>query len=127
MKWALTFYIVSLPVATIGQPFEEHAVAAVLMAEAWSEGVGGMTAVGEVIHQRSREKGCTPLEVVSARRGRWHAFSCLNGATINQLIGKFRAGEVDVIAGIEHHPQSVFSLVNHFDGSESSVPYPIEA
>ena len=61
------------------------------MAEAWSEGVRGMTAVAEVIQQRSLEKGRTPLQTVAARKGRIHAFSCLNGTTLDALIGKFGA------------------------------------
>ena len=71
------------------QTREEQAVAAVLMGEAWSEGVQGMTAVAEVIHQRALEKGRTPLQIVSARRGRIHAFSCLNHTTLERLIAKF--------------------------------------
>jgi spore germination cell wall hydrolase CwlJ-like protein len=89
MKWELTLCMLGVAGAALGQSDRERAVAAVLMAEAWSEGVQGMTAVAEVIHQRTLEKGCTPLEVVSARRGRIHAFSCLNGTTVNRLIGKF--------------------------------------
>lgn len=49
-----------------------------------------MTAVAEVIHQRAKEKGWTPLRVVAAHRGRIHAFSCLNGTTMDQLISRFR-------------------------------------
>ena len=75
----------------MGQTYEEQAVAAVLMGEAWSEGVQGMTAVAEVIHQRAKDKGWTPLQVVTSHRGRTHAFSCLNGKTIEQLISKFKS------------------------------------
>ena len=73
-----------------GQTYEEEAVAAVLMGEAWSEGVRGMTAVAEVIHERSKAKRWSPLRVVTAHRGRIHAFSCLNGTTLDQLISKFK-------------------------------------
>jgi spore germination cell wall hydrolase CwlJ-like protein len=59
------------------------------MGEAWSEGVLGMTAVAEVIHQRSMDKSKAPLEIISANRGQIHAFSCLNGTTLNRLIQKF--------------------------------------
>lgn len=65
-------------------------MAAVLMGEAWSEGVRGMTAVADVIHQRAIEKHWTPLRVISQHRGRVHAFSCVNGTSINHLIEKFR-------------------------------------
>ena len=64
------------------------------MGEAWSEGIPGMTAVAEVIYQRSKEKGRSPLRVITASRGRIHAFSCLNGTTIDQLISKFK-GQAD--------------------------------
>jgi len=53
-----------------------------------------MTAVAEVIYQRAREKGWTPLRAVTAHRGRIHAFSCLNGTTIDQLISRFK-GQTD--------------------------------
>lgn len=72
-----------------GVTYEEQAVAAVLMGEAWSEGPRGMTAVAEVIHQRAVEKGRAPLQIISASRGRIHAFSCLNGTTVKHLIGRF--------------------------------------
>lgn len=72
-----------------GATYQERAVAAILMGEAWSEGVPGMTAVAEVIHERAVEKGWTPLRVVTSHGRRIHAFSCLNGTTINRLIRKF--------------------------------------
>jgi len=72
------------------QTREEQAVAAVLMGEAWSEGVEGMTAVAEVIYQRSSEKGRTPFRTVAGHRGRAHTFSCVNGTTLDNLIRKFR-------------------------------------
>ena len=90
MKRLLTFLLCSLPLAVLGQTYEEEAVAAVLMGEAWSEGVRGMTAVADVIRQRAMEKGRTPLQIVEFHRGRTHAFSCLNGTTLNRLIEKFR-------------------------------------
>ena len=74
----------------MGQTYEEQAVAAVLMGEAWSEGVRGMTAVAEVIHQRALEKDRTPLQIVAARRRGVHAFSCVNGSTLRRLISKFK-------------------------------------
>ena len=94
MKWLLTFCLFGTPLTAFGQTYQERAIAAVLMGEAWSEGAQGMTAVAEVIHQRAIEKGRTPLQVVAAHRGRIHAFSCLNGTTLNRLIRKF-SGERD--------------------------------
>jgi spore germination cell wall hydrolase CwlJ-like protein len=91
MKWLFTIYI-GLFVAGFTAPaqtYEERAVAAVLMGEAWSEGATGMTAVANVIHQRVIEKGRTPLEVVAAHGERIHAFSCVDGTSLDQLIQKF--------------------------------------
>ena len=90
MKWLLTFYLCGLVLTAPGQTYQERAVAAVLMGEAWSEGTRGMTAVTEVIHERAVEQDRTPLQVVSAKSGRVHAFSCLNGTTMDRLIQKFR-------------------------------------
>ena len=89
MKWLLTVCMWSLTFTTTGATYEERAVASVLMGEAWSDGFRGMTAVAEVIHQRSLEKGKSPLQVISAHRRRVHAFSCLNGTTLDRLIQKF--------------------------------------
>jgi spore germination cell wall hydrolase CwlJ-like protein len=89
MKWFLTFCLCGLPLAAPTQTYQEKAVAAVLMGEAWSEGAKGMAAVAEVIHQRAMEKGRTPLQVVAAYRGRIHAFSCINGTSLDRLIRKF--------------------------------------
>ena len=90
MKLLLTLLLCCASLLAAAQTHEERAVAAILMAEAWSEGVMGMTAVAEVIHQRVIEKKKTPLEVISARRGRYHAFSCLNGSSLSVLIEKFQ-------------------------------------
>ena len=91
MKEFLAFLLCGLPLAASGQTYEEQAVAAVLMGEAWSEGTPGMIAVADVIRQRAMEKDRTPLQVVEFHRGRVHAFSCLNGTTLDRLIGKFQA------------------------------------
>lgn len=73
----------------LAQTYQEKVVAAVLMGEAWGEGERGMTAVAEVIHQRSKDQGKTPLQVVTHRVKRIHAFSCLNGTTPDKLVKKF--------------------------------------
>jgi len=91
MKWLLPFLFSCAPWVLPAQTYQEKAIAAVLMGEAWSEGVQGMSAVAEVIHQRALEKGWTPLHVVTAHRGRIHAFSCLNGTSLDHLIQKFSA------------------------------------
>jgi spore germination cell wall hydrolase CwlJ-like protein len=72
--------------ATYGQKM----VAAVLMAEAWSEGELGMTAVAEVIRTRADATGTSPLAVISTPKH----FSCLNRTSVDKLYKKF-AGERD--------------------------------
>jgi spore germination cell wall hydrolase CwlJ-like protein len=89
MKWLLSFCLYGLQLSALAQTYQEKAVAAVVMGEAWSEGAPGMTAVAEVIHQRAVEKRQSPLQIVSARLGQFHAFSCVNGTTIDRLIWKF--------------------------------------
>jgi N-acetylmuramoyl-L-alanine amidase len=91
MTKALTICLWLGCLAAVAQSYEDRAVAAVLMGEAWSEGMRGMTAVAEVIQQRALEKRQTALQVVSTRRGRVHAFSCLNGTTLDELVKKFSA------------------------------------
>jgi spore germination cell wall hydrolase CwlJ-like protein len=78
----------ALPAAA--QTYEEKVIAAVLMGEAWGEGTNGMTAVAEVIHQRSVDKQKTLLQIVTTHSGHIHAFSCLNGTSPSQLISKFK-------------------------------------
>jgi N-acetylmuramoyl-L-alanine amidase len=92
--WVLLLVLFVLPFPAYCQTYEEKAVAAILMAEAWSEGTQGMMAVAEVIHQRSVEKQRTPLQVISTHRGGVHTFSCLNGTTMDALIEKF-SGKAD--------------------------------
>jgi N-acetylmuramoyl-L-alanine amidase len=67
--------------ATYGQ----KVVAAVLMAEAWSEGEVGMMAVAEVIHTRAQTACISPLAVVKSSR----QFSCLNWTTPDALYERF--------------------------------------
>jgi hypothetical protein len=68
-----------------GQTYQEKIVAAVLTAEAATEGKRGMLAVAEVVNQRSKDKNKTPYQVVTAGKGRKRAFSCLNGTTPDKL------------------------------------------
>ena len=89
MKWFALLYLCIMQLAASAQTYQEKAVAAVLMGEAWSEGLSGMTAVAEVVHQRAEEKGQAPLQIISAHRGHFHAFSCLLGTTLDRLIRKF--------------------------------------
>ncbi|MFM1943237.1 MAG: hypothetical protein RI897_2219 [Verrucomicrobiota bacterium] len=70
--------------------YQEKAVAAVLMGEAWGEGTIGMTAVGEVIRERANRLKRTPLRIVTTGKNGYHAFSCLNGTHIDALITKFQ-------------------------------------
>lgn len=65
--------------------YGQRIVAAVLMGEAWGEGERGMTAVAEVIHNRARETGKSPLSVV-LKKGE---FSSLGRTTPERLYRKF--------------------------------------
>ena len=88
MKLIATIMLVLLPLAAKTaetSTYGQRVVAAVLMGEARGEGEVGMTAVAEVIRNRAREAGKSPLEIVS-KRGE---FSCLNGKSPEQLYRKF--------------------------------------
>lgn len=74
------------PLRCLSQPWQEKAVAAVLMAEAANQGHIGMVAVGEVISRRCAEKSKTPIQVITQRA----AFSSLNGTTLEALVRKQR-------------------------------------
>jgi len=126
----LAFCLSGTELAAASWSYEERAVAAVLMGEAWSEGVRGMTAVAEVIHQRAKEKDRSPMQVVTKRRGRVQAFSCLNRTTIGALIRKFEE-EADfqralrIAKTVCRHPQllpGITSSANHFTKS-TERPY----
>lgn len=99
----LSLFVLSMPMAA--STFEHKVVAAVLMAEAWSDGKHGMLAVGEVIRERARLRKRTPLEVVTERR----AFSCLNRTTPRALVAKFEsladfAWALDTARTVVDHP-----------------------
>jgi spore germination cell wall hydrolase CwlJ-like protein len=89
MKRLITICLCALQGSALAATYEERGVAAVLMGEAWSEGPRGMTAVAEVIHQRAVEKGKAPLDIILSRRGQYHAFSSLNGTTLDRLVQKY--------------------------------------
>ena len=73
-----------------GQTFDEKVVAAVLLGEAEDQGRAGQLAVAEVIANRARIKRVSPLKVVTSRSGKVHAFSCLNGKTVDEIVNKYR-------------------------------------
>ncbi len=83
MKHALILSFL-LPVAALSQTYQHKVVAAVILGEAACQGSDGMLAVGEVISQRAKLSGRTPLQVVCKRK----AFSCLDGRTPDQLVRK---------------------------------------
>lgn len=90
MKLIITVMLALLPLAPMAgaaqtSTYGQRIVAAVLLGEARGEGEAGMLAVAEVIRNRARETGRSPLEVV-CKRGE---FSCLNGKTPEQLWRKF--------------------------------------
>ncbi|MCC7374853.1 MAG: cell wall hydrolase [Verrucomicrobiales bacterium] len=67
-------------------PYGQQVVAAVLMGEAWGEGVPAMTAVAEVIRRRADLKGISPLAVVVQPK----QFTCLNRCTPEELVRRFQ-------------------------------------
>ena len=85
--WLVLAVLTLLPLSVVGQTYEQRVMAAVLMGEAWSQGTRGMTAVAEVVHQRSVDTHQTPLQVVL----RPAAFSCLNGTTPAQLLNRYES------------------------------------
>lgn len=130
MKWFAIILFCYTSLTARAYTYQEQAVAAVLMGEAWSEGVQGMTAVAEVIHQRAAEKSETPLHVVQIHQGKVHAFSCLNGTTLNRLIRKFSAEPdyqkaLQIAATACENPQAlpgITNSANHFTRKEEK-PY----
>lgn len=97
-----SFGLAQLSIAeNVNKPtYQERAVAAVLMGEAWGEGERGMTAVAEVICRRAKLRGTDPLAVITERnrkRGIW-AFSCLNGRGVDRLIQRFERQSDFVLA-----------------------------
>ena len=65
--------------------FDQRLIAAVLMAEAQGEGIVGMTAVGEVIANRSAKRRKPPGLVVREA----HQFSPLNRTTPRELVSRY--------------------------------------
>lgn len=109
--------VLLLAPAVYAQPYQEKIVAAVLAAEASSEGVRGMTAVAEVIRQRAKEKGKTPLQVVTSGTQKRRAFSCLNGITPERLYKHWSKDEnyteaLKIAALLARQPERLGSLTN---------------
>lgn len=90
------FLLLAIP--AVAQTYEEKIVASVLMGEAWGEGERGMTAVAEVISQRSKLRNRTPVQIVTARSGKIHAFSCMNGTSPERMVLKYRDEPVFALA-----------------------------
>lgn len=89
----LVWAFLMAPVVLCAQSYQDKIVAAVITAEASSEGERGMKAVAEVIQRRAADKGQTYYQVVTAGRKKLHAFSCLNGTTPDKLYAKWRKDE----------------------------------
>ena len=77
--------LIATAVSCLGATWEEKVVAAVIAGEARGEGDRGMTAVGEVIHQRCIERNQTPIQVVTAR----NEFTSKVGLTAEQVVRKY--------------------------------------
>lgn len=83
----LIIYTICLlaPGSGLAATYGQKIVAAVLMAEAWSEGETGMTAVAEVIRNRADAAQQSPLAIVTAPG----QFSCLSHTTSEALYRKY--------------------------------------
>ena len=99
-------------------PLEQRVIAAVIAAEAASEGPRGMRAVAEVISIRSAEKRLTPLAVVT--RYKW--FTSLNHTTPERLVQKWEVepGYTDalelagMVCGSRVHLEGIANGATHF-------------
>ncbi len=120
-----------ISVAAAAQRYEDRVVAAVLMGEAWSEGVRGMVAVAEVVHQRSLDKQQSWYRVVTLRNGPVHAFSCLNGTTPDALVRKFHRekdfqtalGVVRAVRQGQHPFAGITRSATHFTLARERAPW----
>ena len=82
--WVLGLVVVlTAPCGTAS--FDQRLIAAVLMAEAQGEGIVGMTAVGEVIANRARNRQMAPKLVVQEA----YQFSPLNRAKPHELVARY--------------------------------------
>jgi len=84
-KTQIALFLLLCATACRAATFEERVIAAVISAEAISEGPRGMRAVAEVISTRCAEKRLTPLAVVTRRK--W--FTSLNNTTPMRLVQKW--------------------------------------
>lgn len=112
------YFMLLLPGAILAETHQERVVAAVLMGEAWGEGERGMTAIAEVISERSRDNGWTPLRVVTEHTGRVHAFSCLNGTNGDRLVEHYAgkrgySGALRLAGLVCRHPDRLPGLTLH--------------
>jgi|SRR5271157_1291300 len=88
MKLSLIL-LLAATVAVHAQMYEQRVVAAVICAEAGGQGKIGMSAVAEVIHERSVQTGTSPFQVVTKGTRRNRAFSCLIGRSPAGLVKKY--------------------------------------
>ena len=107
--------------------YGQRIVAAVLMGEAWGEGEVGMTAVAEVIHNRAKQTGRSPLAVV-LKKGE---FSSLRHTTPEALYQKFcRKREFQTALRLAktcyNTPEALPNLTrgaSYYDGRENRPPW----
>ena len=85
-KWILGLIFLWATASLHAQTYGQRVVAAVLLAEARSEGERGMIAVAEVIRNRADAWGVSPLAVVKVEKH----FSCLNKTTPEALVRRCR-------------------------------------
>ena len=126
VKYLLPLVMVASLQASTRGTYGQQVVAAVLMAEAWGEGEKAMTAVAEVIRQRSVRWKLSPLAVVKRPRH----FSCLNSTRPEKLIRRFHrekdfAKALEIARTLYNEPHKLPGLAKgatHFH-DDSLTPY----
>jgi len=134
LKYALAAGIILLaaPICR-SQTWQVKVIAAVLVAEAGSQGRDGMEAVGEVIHRRCVDKGRTPLFTVTRQVGSVHAFSCLNRTSVEHLVERNWASPawplaLELADVVVNHPERLGNLTHgatHFTRSDEKPTWAI--
>jgi len=85
MSLSLLLFAQSLS-ASSSPSYEQKMLAALMVAEAGTEGTAGLTAVAEVVRTRAKERHKTVVQVMTQP---WQ-FTPLNSLTLDQLYAKFK-------------------------------------
>ena len=107
--------------------YGQRIVAAVLMGEAWGEGEVGMTAVAEVIHNRAKKTGRSPLAVV-LKKGEFSSAKAhdAGGALPEVLPEEGVPGAAWLAKTCYNTPEELPNLTrgaSYYDGRENRPPW----